>query len=505
MSGTFGGVAYTAQETYDHFGNRNVETVTAGSNQMQPSSYLNSTAGDNRADEGIYDNAGNPKFDEANNYLYDAENRICAVQQMATGSGGSVIGYLYAPDGTRLGKNVNLTSFSCDMTKNGMLTSNGPVLTNIYTVGPKGEQLEETDGNYNLIHLNVFWEGKVLGSYSGAPFTQTNWRFALNDWVGTKRVVTNSDGSYSNSFFNGPFGDFQTPGVTGSDPSEHHFTGKERDVESGLDYFSARYYNSYVGRFMSPDPSGLAYANLFNPQSFNLYGYVQNNPLTNTDPTGLDCVHINNDTGAYEGFESGDCDNSTEALANSGHYVDGTINQISFNNQNQVIGYSGSTGDGQFDSFSGSLGAGGAAFSLNPYSLTGTAPGQSVSVTANPGAGPDISVASVFSLIAAGKIKPTSGPQVSAVPKLTTGQIYNLCALAVSLGAGGNVPGGSPRGTASLSPSEDTPPIHMPVPGKNGLAFVPMNEDAAKVENPLAGLALVGSLGDCVSAVSKAN
>lgn len=256
---------------------------------------------------------------------------------------------------------------------------------------------------------------------------------------------------------------------------------------------------------MSPDPSGLAYANLFNPQSFNLYGYVHNNPLTNTDPTGLDCVHINNDTGAYEGFESGDCDNSTEALANSGHYVDGTLNQISFNSQNQVIGYSGSTGDGQFDSFAGSSDAGGAAFSLNPYSLTGTAPGQSVSVTANPSAGPDISVASVFSLIAAGKIKPTSGPQVSAVPKLTTGQIYSLCALAVSLGAGGNVPGGSPRGTASLSPSEDTPPIHVPVPGKNGLAFVPMNEDAAKVENPLAGLALVGSLGDCVNAVSKAN
>jgi uncharacterized protein RhaS with RHS repeats len=197
-----------------------------------------------------------------------------------------------------------------------------------------------------------------------------------------------------------------------------------------------------MGRFISPEPSGIAYANLFNPQSFNLYGYVQNNPLTNTDPTGLDCVHINNDTGAYEGFESGDCDNSTEALANSGHYVDGTINQISFNNQNQVVGYSGLTGDGQFDSFAGSLSAGGAAFSLNPYSLTGTAPGQSVSVTGNPSSGPDISIASVFSLIAAGKIKPTSGPQVSAVPKLTTGQIYNLCALAVSLGAGGNVPGG---------------------------------------------------------------
>jgi hypothetical protein len=42
-----------------------------------------------------------------------------------------------------------------------------------------------------------------------------------------------------------------------------------------------------MGRFMSPDPSQLFYADSTNPQSFNLYGYVQNNPLTNTDPTGL--------------------------------------------------------------------------------------------------------------------------------------------------------------------------------------------------------------------------
>ncbi len=101
-------MAYTSQETYDHFGNRNVETVTAGSEQMQPSNYLHFSAGNNRADEGMYDNAGNPYSDGANNYLYDAENRICAVQQIATGAGGSMIGYLYAPDGTRLGKKQTL-------------------------------------------------------------------------------------------------------------------------------------------------------------------------------------------------------------------------------------------------------------------------------------------------------------------------------------------------------------------------------------------------------------
>jgi RHS repeat-associated protein len=67
------------------------------------------------------------------------------------------------------------------------------------------------------------------------------------------------------------------------------FTGKERDQESGLDYFGARYYGSSMGRFMSPDPSGLSYADPTNPQSLNLYSYVLNNPLKFTDPT---CMRV---------------------------------------------------------------------------------------------------------------------------------------------------------------------------------------------------------------------
>ena len=65
-------------------------------------------------------------------------------------------------------------------------------------------------------------------------------------------------------------------------------TGKERDAESGNDYFGARYYSSAMGRFMSPDPSQLDYADQTNPQSLNLYSYVRNNPLINTDLTGME-------------------------------------------------------------------------------------------------------------------------------------------------------------------------------------------------------------------------
>ncbi len=66
----------------------------------------------------------------------------------------------------------------------------------------------------------------------------------------------------------------------------YKFTGKERDSESGLDYFGARYYGSSMGRFQSPDPVIITPERLANPQELNLYAYVANNPLRFIDPTG---------------------------------------------------------------------------------------------------------------------------------------------------------------------------------------------------------------------------
>jgi RHS repeat-associated protein len=67
-------------------------------------------------------------------------------------------------------------------------------------------------------------------------------------------------------------------------------TGKERDSESGLDMFGARYYGSSLGRFMTPDwaakPTAVPYAYFGDPQSLNLYSYVGNNPLKRADPDG---------------------------------------------------------------------------------------------------------------------------------------------------------------------------------------------------------------------------
>ena len=72
-----------------------------------------------------------------------------------------------------------------------------------------------------------------------------------------------------------------------ADGVRQQFTSKERDVETGLDYFGARYYASLQGRFMGADPL-LASARASVPQSWNRYSYVLNNPLKLVDPSGLE-------------------------------------------------------------------------------------------------------------------------------------------------------------------------------------------------------------------------
>ncbi len=105
---------------------------------------------------------------------------------------------------------------------------------------------------------------------------------------------------------------FETSGMTEANEltttlsvcsSSYLFTGKERDTESGNDYFGARYNSSAMGRFLSPDPSMGSVA-LRNPQTWNRYAYALNNPLKFVDPTGMCWVAAPSGVGTYDWMNS---------------------------------------------------------------------------------------------------------------------------------------------------------------------------------------------------------
>ena len=78
--------------------------------------------------------------------------------------------------------------------------------------------------------------------------------------------------------------------LTNSGLNHYKFTSKERDLESGLDYFGARYYWNGLGRFITPDwaakATAVPYAEFADPQSLNLYSYVRNVLTSRYDPDG---------------------------------------------------------------------------------------------------------------------------------------------------------------------------------------------------------------------------
>ena len=310
--------------SYDSFGNRTSENFGGSSGASLPASTTPQYNANNQVTGGSlgYDPAGNVTADNANQYLYDGEGRICAVYQIPiAGVGGLMTGYLYDAEGARVAKGT-ISSWSCDSSLNSNgVPNNGFMLTNTYVIGPSGEQLTEIDGNGNWLHTNVFAAGQLLATYSYTDSSQTttDTYFALNDWLGTKRAVVSAGGCGA-GYVSLPYGDSLTasnlPGFTQCpDVTEHHFTGKERDTESGNDYFGARYYASNMGRFMSPDWSAkeepVPYAKLDNPQSLNLYAYVGNNPLGRTDADG----HAPDGPGGHDDQAKVDADDIDEVIA----------------------------------------------------------------------------------------------------------------------------------------------------------------------------------------------
>jgi RHS repeat-associated protein len=223
-----------------------------------------------------YDAAGNVKNDGARQYLYDGEGRICEVLNTLVGV---TTAYIYDAEGRRVAKG-SANWGSCDPSANGFQASTD------YVLGPSGEQVTEVSLNNGVAtgvaHANAWAGGMLLATYD-----VNGLHFYLTDPLGSRRVQTDYAGVLEKTCQSLPYGDGESCVPT---PTEHLFTGKERDSESGNDYFGARYYSSAMGRFMSPDWSAkvepVPYSKLDDPQTLNLYAYLMNNPLAGVDADG---------------------------------------------------------------------------------------------------------------------------------------------------------------------------------------------------------------------------
>jgi RHS repeat-associated protein len=249
--------------TYDRYGNRWAQNATGSGNASAVQPQL-SFANTNQVSGWSYDAAGNLLNDGRNSYQYDAEGRIVKLNGAPT--------YVYDAEGRRVAK------------------YSGGTISSSYLLGLGGEQVTEFNNTGGWVHSNVWAGSKLLATYEGTSGPHPNtWHFHLTDWLGTERMQNTAAGNNEEVCYSYPFGDGLY--CTGNaDATEHHFTSKERDTESGLDYFEARYLNSDLARFMTPDwadkPTDVPYAQFGDPQSLNLYAYVRNNPLIRVDADG---------------------------------------------------------------------------------------------------------------------------------------------------------------------------------------------------------------------------
>ena len=224
-------------------------------NLTQYGSFLPTYNANNQNNNWAYDAAGNLLQTGTAALTWDAESRL-------TSAGGA--SYLYDAFDERV-------------------ESNG--ISDTGTVYFGGRPIARYSGGQwtDLIYGPNGLIAEVAGSENAEP------QYRVVDPLGTLVGTMASNQLLTNPMDYTPFGQV----FSGATNDPYFFTGKERDIESGLDYFGARYYGSNMGRWMSPDwadkPEAVPYSTLGNPQSLNLYGYVLNNPMSNADPDGHCC------------------------------------------------------------------------------------------------------------------------------------------------------------------------------------------------------------------------
>ena len=146
-------------------------------------------------------------------------------------------------------------------------------------------------------------EGELLAEYSTVGAGTSGRRYYTTDWLGSMRLVTDASGAAVSRRDYLPYGQVVDAALGGRGSlygaevgTRMMFTGKERDGETGLDYFGARYLSGVQGRWTSADLP-LADQHIEDPQSWNMFAYVRNNPFAHVDPNGKACSALNNNSG----------------------------------------------------------------------------------------------------------------------------------------------------------------------------------------------------------------
>jgi len=264
---------------YDRFGNRWQQNYVQGQGSGWPMSLTFNGNNQVTMTGYVYDAAGNVVMDFQNCYAYDAENRLSSVAAVLPGigsCGATKVTYGYDPDGRRV-------------------IQNGTTVRWDY-YDSAGTEIAETNASGTLLRAEIYAGARHLATWTNASGGATY--FNHNDVLGTERVRTFGSGSNAGkqceTITSLPFGDGLAThdqnggcGGSGADPSPNHFTGLERDAESGLDHTLNRQFASTYGRWLTPDPAGVKAITLADPQTWNMYEYAHNNPTTVTDPSGL--------------------------------------------------------------------------------------------------------------------------------------------------------------------------------------------------------------------------
>jgi RHS repeat-associated protein len=196
-----------------------------------------------------YDAAGDVTNDGTYSYSWDAENRLTSAAGVT---------YTYDADGQRVEK------------------SSGT----LYWRGASGSVLAETDTSGNTKNEYIFFGARMARRDSSG-----NVYYYFGNHLGSA-AITNATGTlcYDADFY--PIGG-ELP-FTNTCSQSYKFAGMEQDSETGEYHTQYRQYASNLGRWLSPDPSGAAAVSPANPQTWNMYSYVTNNPTTLTDALGLD-------------------------------------------------------------------------------------------------------------------------------------------------------------------------------------------------------------------------